>query len=189
MLGLKRRDLILAIVALCGEREEFGRTSLQKTAFFIGEQFGTELGHRAHFYGPFSEQVELDVEDLVFVGLINEKVSALGFASRGGEEAKRYEYDLTEDGIERMAALGDAYPEELAALRAFVDRLTEAAGGLDKRILSAAAKTYFIAKREKRPLSTAEIRQLGKSLGWDLRTPQVKQVAGVLATLGLVRVG
>jgi uncharacterized protein YwgA len=186
--NMKRRDLILELVALCQDREEFGRTSLQKTAFFVSERFGTELGHRAHFYGPFSDQVEADIEALVVAGLINEKTSGLGFVSHGGREARRYEYSLTSDGAERIATLQKTYPEEVAKLRGFVARLAEAAGGLDQRILSPAAKTYFIAKRERRPMSTGEIREIGKSLGWDLRAPQIKQVASVLSSIGLAKV-
>lgn len=186
--SMKRRDLILAIIAICSGREEFGRTSLQKTAFFVGERFQTGLGHHAHFYGPFSDQVEADVEDLVFASLVDEKVSLLGFAGSSGNQAKRYEYELTADGKERVGALAEAYPTELAELRDFIERLIEAAGGLDQRILSPAAKTYFIAKREKRPVSSAEIKEFGKKLGWNLRNPQIKQVASVLSTLGFAKV-
>jgi uncharacterized protein YwgA len=185
---MKRRDLILAIVAVCGERPEFGRTSLQKTAFFAAEVLGTEFGHKAHFYGPFSDDVEADVEDLVFTGLLSERVTTLGFAGPSGREAKKYDYQLTDEGLARVDALRTAYPEEFRRLEAFVVRLTESAGGLDQGILSPAAKTYFIAKREKRAVSPKEIRQFGASLGWDLKPAQIRRVSDVLDSLGLAKV-
>lgn len=184
---LKRRDLVLAIIAMCAEREEFGRTALQKTAFFVSECLGAELGHRAHYYGPFSDQVECDVEDLVFAGLVEEQMATLSFAGHGAHQARRYEYRLTEDGRARVNDLEVAYPDDISALRNFIGRLVAAAGGLDQRILSPAAKTYFIAKREGRSISTSEIRQLAKKLGWDLRPPQIKIVAEVLGTLKLAK--
>jgi hypothetical protein len=55
-------------------------------------------------------------------------------------------------------------------------------------VLSAAAKTFFIASREQRDLSAKEIRDLARELGWDLRPQQIKRVSGVLQRLNLVQV-
>ena len=55
------------------------------------------MGHTAHFYGPFSEDVEDDVEGLLLAGLIDERATSLGFQGYGGDAAKRYEYSVTEE--------------------------------------------------------------------------------------------
>lgn len=184
---MKQRDLILSIIGLCWERPEFGRTSLQKVAYFVSQGLHEQLGHRAHYYGPFSEEVEDDVDGLLLTGLIDEKANTLSFQGYGGGPAKRYEYTLTPQGRERLEAIRDAYPDESQALERFIGRLTAAAGGLDQRILSPAAKTHFIASREQRPVKTSEISEFGRQLGWDIRPNQVVQVFEFLKTLGLVQ--
>jgi hypothetical protein len=70
-----------------------------------------------------------------------------------------------------------------------VQQLEEAAGGLDQNVLSAAAKTFFIASREQRDLTVAEIRALARELGWDLRSKQIQRVSQVLQRLNLVQLG
>jgi uncharacterized protein YwgA len=184
---MKQRDLVLSIIDLCCDRPEFGRTSLQKVAYFVSQGLHQQLGHKAHFYGPFSEDVEDDVEGLLLAGLIDEKATSLGFQSYGGDAAKKYEYSMTDAGNERVEALRGAYPEEFQSLATFIERLEQAAGGLDQSVLSPAAKTYFIASREHRPVKTSEIRTFGAQLGWNLQRKQVLQVVAVLKTLGLVK--
>ncbi|MGH9194257.1 MAG: hypothetical protein ACRD1T_00775 [Acidimicrobiia bacterium] len=184
---MKQRDLLLAIISICGKRPEFGRTSLQKVAYFASEGLHVDLGHRAHLYGPFSDTVESDIEMLIVSGLVDERAHTLGFIGPGGYEGRRFEYSLTPDGEERIESVRAAHSTEFKQLEAFVDALTDAAGGLDQRILSPAAKTYFIAKREKRALSLREIGELALQLGWRLTPAQVKRVSNMLQSLGLLK--
>ena len=139
-------------------------------------------------YGPFSERVESDVEDLVFAGLVEERVMSLGFVGSDGHPGKRFQYVMTAEGKERFEELQDAYGSDIQQLRSFVERLVAAAGGLDQGILSAAAKTHFIVKHEKRPVSVAEIKTFGTKLGWNLERTQMKQVAKILTELQLAQV-
>ena len=187
---MKRRDLLLALIALCSDRPEFGRTSLQKVAYFLGagKHGRAEFSHQAHFYGPFSEVVETDVEALVLSGLVEEQARTLAFTGVRGP-AKQYSYELTPAGRQRLTRLQDAYPLEFAELQTFVEKLEQAAGGLDQGILSPAAKTYFIANREGRNLTASEISRLARQVGWELRSAQIKKVSKVLDELGLVEVG
>lgn len=185
---MKRRDILLTIIALCSKRPEFGRTALQKVAYFVGILRETGFRHQAHFYGPFSDVVEADVEALALSGLIDERAHSLAFVGSGGHQARRYEYDLTEDGSKRIDELRAAYPSEFSAIEDFVHQLEEAAGGLDQNVLSASAKTFFIARREQRNLSVTDIRDLARELGWDLRPQQIKRVSRVLQRLNLVQV-
>ncbi len=185
---MKRRDVLLSIIAEGASRPEFGRTSLQKVAYFVGVHRDFGFRHQAHFYGPFSEVVEADVEALVATGLIEERVQNLPFVSHHGQPGKRFEYRLTEAGAGRVADLEAVHPDEVFDVQAFVKQLEEAAGGLDQGILSPAAKTYFIANRENRDLTSSEIRELARELGWDLRPGQIKRVARVLEQLDLVEV-
>lgn len=187
--GMKRRDVLLSIIAAGVRRPEFGRTSLQKVAYFVGVHRNVGFQHQAHFYGPFSEVVEADVEALVAAGLVEELVQNLPFVGARGQQGKRFEYRLTDEGASRLDELKSVHPAESEDIEAFVRHLEEAAGGLDQGILSPAAKTYFIASRENRALSPQAIRELASELGWDLQPPQVKKVAKVLQQLNLVQVG
>lgn len=185
---MKRRDILLTIIALCSTRPEFGRTGLQKVAYFIGVLREAGFRHQAHYYGPFSDVVEGDVEALALTGLIEERVQNLPFVGTGGYQARRYEYLLTEEGAKRVEELRSAHPLEFATIERFVQQLVEVAGGLDQNLLSAAAKTFFIANREKRDLSINEIRALAKDLGWNVGSKQIQRVARVLQQLNLVEV-
>lgn len=184
---MKQRDLVLSIISFCCSRPEFGRTSLQKVAYFVSLGLSEPMGHDAHFYGPFSSDIEDDVESLLIADLIDEKVTTLNFQGFRGQEARKYEYRVTAKGQERLDAIQQAYSEEWRYVHDFVDKLAEAAGGLDQGVLSAAAKTHFIASREKRPVSAQEIREFGKQLGWNLKELQIVQVVQVLEAMGLVR--
>jgi uncharacterized protein YwgA len=183
---LKRRDALLILIGTCAERREFGRTSLQKVAYFAHLALDLDFGHRAHFYGPFSEVVESDIEALALSGLIEERVENLGFIGSSGFQGRRYEYRVTEDGEERLKALCERYAGDCAEITLLVQKLIDAAGGLDQRILSTAAKTHYISAQEGSLLSVDDIRAKAKRLGWDLSARQIKQVEQVLEKLGLV---
>jgi len=185
--NMKQRDLLLLVIQECGERPEFGRTSLQKVAFFAAEALSRDFHHKAHLYGPYSEDVEDDVDALVESGLIEERTESLAFTGRGGYPGRRYSYSLTDDGRERTEALANAYPEDLAGLRKTVAQLIGAAGSLDQGILSATAKTYYLAKRKDEPLSVRQIQALAAERGWQISREQISQVAVVLQSLGLAR--
>lgn len=184
--NMKQRDLALMIIALCSVSPKFGRTSLQKVGYFTSQKLRQDLGHQAYFYGPFSQELERDVEDLVLAGLVEEIEHSLGNRT-GARDGKQYEYKLTSQGKARVTELRKAYPEEVQALTTFVDRLRSAAGGFDQRVLSAAAKTHFIAVRERRPVKSSEIQELGLQFGWQLQRNQVNRVIRVLEELGLVK--
>ena len=185
---MRRRDMLLAIIALCWERPEFGRTALQKVAYFVGILKEAGFRHQPHYYGPFSDVVEADVEALTLAGLVEERVQSLTFVGSSGRQARRFEYRLTDDGRARVSELRATHPADFAAIEGVVQQLEQVAGGLDQNILSAAAKTFFIANRENRELSTTEIRALGRQLGWDLRPKQIQRVATMLQRLNLVKV-
>lgn len=179
---MKRRDLILSIIALCQDFNEFGRTSMQKVAYWAGRYFGFNLGHHAYFYGPFSPVIEQDVEALVLSGLVEEKSQTLG-VNRDGWDISKYEYSLTEGGRERLKLLTTAYPDQLEELKVFVDQLVEAAGGLHQSVLAPATKLLFIEKAEGRKLTDEEITVAAKNLGWKLTEDEVQRVRRVIDNL------
>jgi len=183
---MKDRDFILLVIATCQDSEEFGRTSLQKVAYLAGEILHRNLGHRPHYFGPYSPALEQEVETLVLSGYIQEKLIPLGFTGSGGFEGRKYEYRVTAHGMTRLKAVKEAHPIERQRLEAVIRAIEEAAGGFDQRVLSPAAKTLYITMNEKRPLSAHKIRDLAKDLGWTLSSSQVTRVATVLERLDLI---
>ena len=186
---MRVRDIVLVIINRCEGQKSFGRTSLQKVAYFVSDATGRDLGHRAHFYGPFSDLVEVETDGLVVSELIEETAEGLGFANRGGFEAKKYEYHVTDEGKKRIRLIKDKYPTEISKIETRINEIIEHAGGLNQKILSPAAKThYIIANSDKEHVSTADIKSLAKDLGWDLSENQVLKVADLLERLEMIKV-
>jgi uncharacterized protein YwgA len=185
--SLKPRDLVLLLIGEGKDRRGFGRTSLQKLAFFASLRLEKDLGFRPHLYGPYSDVIEDEVETLQLSGLIEEKVQNLGFTSPTGFLAKKYDYELTESGEARIQALRTAYEKESHDISSLVVQVDQEAGGLDAWILAPAAKTLLIGREEGRSLSSEEVRQLATELGWELSDQQVGTVAHMLEGLGFLQ--
>lgn len=185
---MKRHDILLEIIDSCGPRPDVGKTSLQKLAYFVGKRFSYNLEHRAHYYGPFSEALEGDISLLAASGYIVEKVEALGFIGAAGFPARRYEYDITEAGADRLKDLKAHYPE-LEHIQHFVQEIETVAGGLDQQILSAAAKTYFIAEREGGSVSPSDVKRMTADYSWKLSKEEIERVTSILVGLGFFREG
>lgn len=183
------RDVVLSLIGYGTARQsDFGRTSLQKVAYFAGIKTRIDLGHRAFYYGPYSSKVEEETEALVLSGLITESVKDLGFVSKKGYPGVRYSYALTDAGQERLAALEERDPEFSAQLKQLVETLGDTVGSLDQGLLSLAAKTYFITAEQNTGLSVGQIQELAKQKNWTLTKGQVEKVANYLQELGLVNV-
>ena len=158
---MKQRDLVLSIIDLCCDRPEFGRTSLQKVAYFVSQGLHQQLGHKAHFYGPFSEDVEDDVEGLLLAGLIDEKATSLGFQSYGGDAAKKYECSMTDAGNERVEALRGAYPKSFKVSRLSSSVWNRPQADSIKVCCHPPQRRTSSRLREHRPVKTSEIRTFG----------------------------
>jgi uncharacterized protein YwgA len=184
---MQPRDLVLAVIDECGERREFGRTSLQKVTYLASLVFDVDLGHDAYYYGPYSAEVESDAEALVLAGLVAETVHTFGTNSRGFPVNRRH-YATTDAGRERVARVAMSYPEQMEKLRGFIKKIVDVVGSLDQQTLSTAAKTLYLARAQDKPVSPEEVKSLAKELGWKLSTSRINQVAQMLSQLNLVRV-
>lgn len=187
---LNSDELVLALVDICGARSDFGRTSLQKLAYLATAALGwPNIGHTAHYYGPFSRHLERDVARLVASNDIEEIANDLGFVGTGGFPAKRFRYRLTASGQARALELRTRRPDDIDRLESFVGHVQEAAGGLDQSLLSLAAKVHYIVAAQSLPVEREEIVDQARHLGWTLSKRQIDQVAEILAQLSLIRWG
>lgn len=181
---MNARDLVLVVVALCGNRFTLGRTSLQKLTYFAGIVLGVDLHHRAYYYGPFSEDVEHEVEVLVLSGLIEETVRNLGFVNEAGFAGRQFSYHLTPDGTSRVEAVRARHPDEFRNVESLISLLEKQLSGLEQTTLSTAAKVTYLLRQEGEDLSTDQVRGLAVAQGWKISPSAVAQVKQVAERFG-----
>lgn len=180
------RDFV-ALTLLAAEGEVQGKTKLQKLVYFMGvltDQLD-ELGYRAHFYGPYSDDVAYAVGQLRAIGAVDQNETDWGY-DRRGFEVKRYDYRLNPAGRQYAEGLKKQNRE----LWKKIERAIEAynrAGDLDYMDLSIAAKTFFLLGQRKGTSSMHELAGLAPRFGWSVSAEQIKQAAEYLAKLGLVK--
>jgi len=99
-------DLELLILALKNSSEAVieGRTKLQKMVFLLKEMHGVNFSYNftPYFYGPYSLDLQTDMDYLVSLGLVEEtrESTASGI---------RYNYELTEEGSRLADSLKSKY--------------------------------------------------------------------------------
>ena len=65
------RETVLLVIDAAGRTLE-GRTAVQKLCYFAGLALDEDLGHSAHYYGPYSREVEVALENESFAGDLDE---------------------------------------------------------------------------------------------------------------------
>ncbi len=181
---MNARDLVLVVVALCGDRSGFGRTSLQKLTYFAGIALDVDLGHRAYYYGPFSEEVEHEVEVLVLSGLMEETAHNLGFVNQAGFAGRQFSYNLTQDGRRRVEALQSHHPETFRKVNELVAFLEDELSGLEQTTMSTAAKVTYLLRQEGEDLSIDQVGALAAAQGWTIAPHAVDRVKRVAERFG-----
>lgn len=177
------RDLVLLIVA-GADGTVSGRTTLQKLAYFVGHKTGIEVGHNAHFFGPFSSTVEDGAMLAVIAGELDEDIKRFP-DWYGGPDVRQYIYRLTDAGQQRVSELSAADPTLEQTIRTTIALVREHVPDLSQRTLSTAAKIALIVRREGRT-QVADIPTLAEKLGWQLEEKDVERTIGLLNDLGMV---
>lgn len=174
------RETVLLILDATGDAA-IGRTAAQKLAYFSAATLNLDLGHGPHYYGPYSRPVEAALGNSAFAGDLTETI--LPFSSGRGAA---YEYRLTDQGRQVVAALRVDHPNEAGRIDALVSQLGQLIPGYHQHQLSIAAKVDLIVARQDKPISTAEVPALAKGLGWDVSDEDVTAAAATLEELGRV---
>jgi uncharacterized protein YwgA len=176
----------LTLLAVGGEIG--GKTKLQKTVYFLGlmADCSEDLGYRAHFYGPYSDEVANAVTWLKTIGAIDQNITSWG-CDPSGFEARRYDYRFNDQGRRFAEAKARQNPALYERLQKAEEVLRQA-GDIGYMEMSVAAKTYFLLGRKKGRASTGELAQLAPKLGWSVTPKQAQRAAQYLNQLGLVEV-
>ena len=181
------RNVVLLVMDAFGDKVP-GRTVLQKRLYFVSEMLGQDMGYRAHFYGPYADDVTNSIMVLKAANLVKE--NRMGFSAQGneGQEVIRYDYELTEDGDQAVVWLKAQYPDEANKVKSIVNSIITAGGNrLNATQLSIAAKVHLIMKSINGTLSTEAIIHEASCLSWNITEEQVEQSLVFLRNSGLER--
>ena len=176
--ALSVREAVLLVLDAAGGEIE-GRTAAQKLGYFSGVALGQDLGHRPHYYGPYSRPFEAALNNSAFAGDIEETVRLFS-------TGRAFHYKLTPQGADAVAQLKQDHPEGAKRVNDIVTRLGELVPGYWQHPLSLAAKVDLIVQEQSSAVGASDIPSLAKNLGWDLSDTDVDKAVDIL--VGLDRV-
>ena len=177
------REAVLTVIAAAGGALE-GRTAVQKLCYFAGLALDEDLGHRAHYYGPYSREVEVALSNEAFAGDLEESMRSFSNAYTG-KEGRAYKYALTPQGDEVVAGIRDTKAPAAERVERIVGQLGKLVPGFQQHPLSLAAKVDLIL-RQQGALRATEIPAVAKRLGWEVSDPEVAQAVTILVGLNRV---
>lgn len=179
----------IALTLLAADGEVHGKTKLQKLIYFVGVLADKldELGYRAHFYGPYSDDVAYAVGQLRSIGVLDQNESEWGYDQRGFE-IKRSDYRLNEAGKAYAEKIKKRFHEDWQKIDGAIKQYKHS-GDLDYMDLSIAAKTYFLLGQSKgKARSMKDLAALAPRFGWNVEAQKIEEAAKYLKKLGLVEV-
>ncbi|MCK9314430.1 MAG: hypothetical protein M0P20_10320 [Methanocorpusculum sp.] len=177
-------DGVLVMLKAAGGRIP-GRTAIQKLGYFSTIPDAIKAHYRPHYYGPYSADIAGAIQALVSYGFIEERVETpVAPGSAAAPDWKRYTYSLTDDGRKLVSRLEKEHTSEARKIEEIVSICKDTAS-LDSKTLSWAAKVHYIQTLERRDLSHDEIREIARTLNWDLTEDQIDQGVNLLKNLHL----
>ena len=182
---MKIRHLILMLLDACGGKIN-SKTKLQKEIYFLALLLSRDLGFKAHYYGPYSVEVENALDELIGAGFVDIKRDIWGIDTRYGFENKRYDFSLTESGRKFVRILAEESSDEYKVVKTFVEKLKEM-GDPDYFSLSIAAKAYFILDKEGKLLTKEQIREKAREFGWKVGENDIDIAINILKNLDFVK--
>jgi len=178
---MKADDLIL-LALLANDSKIKGKTYLQKSLYFIEKRIKTDLRFIPHYYGPYSPDINIELSNLIAIGMINEKEEDLGIFNSHGFERKRFDYELTLAGEKIAKRIVTKYKDEWPEISRFFSELNDM-GTIDYVDLSIAAKAYYFIDKEGKSITPEEIREKAKSFAWKIDRKSLERAIEILEKL------
>ncbi len=159
-----------------------GRTVIQKTGYFshVSVPEARSIAFKPHFFGPYSPEIASALSDLVSMGYVREDADT---TARGNAV---YTYALTKDGRSLAQTVKKSHLKAFEAVRR-IEGICREDAQLNPNILSWAAKTHFLLRQKKTPMSTAEAIEMGKDFNWELSPDDLGRGVQLLLKLKLVK--
>ena len=183
---MKARHLILMLLDISGGSID-SKTKLQKEIYFISlpQLLNIDLRFKAHYYGPYSMEVEQGLDELIGAGFVDMNHTSFGVNSERGFEVKRYYFSLSESGKRFAKILEKENQKYYKKVRKFVDKLKEI-GDPDYVALSVAAKAHFILSQEDVAMTAEQIIEKANKFGWNVDNNDINIAVNILTKLELV---
>lgn len=158
-----------------------GKTTMQKIVYFVRPKITLSDNpvFRPHFYGPYSSQVDFQLDKLVALGFLQQS------ARPTINDRLMYSYRLTKLGKSVLESLTGKYSKEFESIRSIV-RTCKRYSGLNPTTLSYAAKVHHILSTTKGIVNEGEVASAAKNIGWKIDPEGIRRGAKLLAGLGLV---
>jgi uncharacterized protein YwgA len=179
---LTPREAVLLVLAAAGGTIA-GRTVVQKMTYFAGITLGEDLGHAAHYYGPYSREIERALTHCALAEDVRELIERFPAPDGHGRERRRHTYTLTDQGRTVVEELRVRFRGQSATIDDVVARLDRAVPSRDQHSLSLAAKTDLIVRQRNEPTPATEIPVLARELDWEFSDGDVEQALSVLRSV------
>lgn len=175
------QDFVLALLAT---EDIPSRTMLQKLVYLAADQAGEDVPFAPHFYGPYSSELQDEVEELVAAGWITESAEQRDPWQPTPFDVVQYRYRLTPLG--RSEA--DRVPSRIRTTAARLIETAHSAHAWNQASLSIAAKLHHI-RRVNPEIGEDAVPAVAEQFGWRITEPQVRRGAALLARLASERGG
>ncbi len=183
---MKIRHIVLMLIYNSDNGTIRSKTLLQKEMYFLALKMRKDFSYKAHYYGPYSPEVEQSLDELVSIGLVEQNRQRLGDNGRGFE-IQRFDYSITDQGKEMVNYLLEN--EEVRKINdiifSFIDNLKKV-DSLDYLNLSLAAKTYYILSKDKSSMTKEKFQDTAKKLNWKLHPDDIHIAKDILGKLGFI---
>lgn len=146
-----------------------GKTLIQKRMYFLSDHLKKDFGYYAHFYGPYSDDVNYALDLNCGLGFLEGDKFEYDFGHR------RYEYKLTSDGQELLNFINEKEPTITQKVGEFSSNMKMAGDLDDYSILSYAAKLHFIFNHFGIIKELKKIKESASYYGWNLTPGQIKK--------------
>jgi len=182
-----RVDESILLTLLYSEKKMIaGRTLLQKTEYFLNEKIGLGIEFTPYYYGPYCTEIADALESLKASGIVKEEIVEYpSFDFHITFEPRKYIYYLTDIGKDIAEFIEEKYRDEAKQIKQSLYELQELGMVHDYKNLSIAAKMDHILKLEGKPMTSDEILEEAKALGWKISEDEAKTAITFLEEFNL----
>lgn len=173
--------MTLAVIDLT--RKKATKSVIQKLCYFLNVNNILDAEFRPHLFGPYSDDVGVSLVTLVGAGFVDE-VAGKFETPYSYWMRRKYTYTVTEDGETVLRELRKR--PEYDRIKEIIEKCGKLSNfSLD--ILAAAAKIYYMLKKEESEIHKSQILERAKTLGWEIDDQSVEKAVDLLETLTLTR--